>query len=162
MRALGDVGAVSVGDTALTANLANQSGRHQLNLIDFNFERIMLKWRQKLKIPSEQKEIVQFTRRTQGDMEILFKLSSSCPAAAFSNIGRNRKCGTSHLTGQPITLRLRERRCNPVDAQSHGMTFSPNHELAKVLHCLALISLPGFTYNLILITYNWLWGTVQC
>ncbi len=144
------------------ADFADEPSKHQLDLINPSFERIMLTRSQELKISGEQKEIVQFACRPQGDVKVLLQLRSSSSAATLSDVGGNRKSGTSHLACQTITLLFWKGRSNPVNAEGHGMTLLPNQEFAKILHVLILFLFSAFTYNLRLITYNCYRGAVQC
>lgn len=148
------------------ADFADEAGKHQLDFMDRGFERIMLPGRQELKIPREQKEIVQFAGRAEGDREVLFQLYPSGHAAAFSDVGGNGECGALHLARQTITFRLRKRAGDPVNAQGHCVAFLPNQEFRKILH----VSIPlflflpfwPFTHNLLLTIYNLSAGAVQC
>lgn len=146
---------------SFAADFADQSCKHQFDLADSSFERVVLTWRQELKVSRKKKEIIQFARRAKRDVKVVLQLRPSRPATALRNVRRNGEGGASHLTSEPVSFRFRKRTSCAINAESHSVTLLPDHEFTKVLHAFASLAF-GFTYNLILITYNWPRGVVQC
>jgi len=144
------------------SDLSNQSRKHQFQFVDPPFQRFILSGSQKLKIPAQQQEVIQFTRRSKRQVQKLPQLHSSSPAAAFGNVRRNGVSSASHLACKPVALLLGKVVGRAVDAQDHGMTFLPDRQLPKVLHLCTPLTGLVFTYYLILITYNSARGTLQC
>lgn len=147
---------------SFAADLAEESGEHQFDLMNPDFESIILAQCQELKISRKQKKIIQFACRTQGNVEVLPQLRSSRSAAAFRDVRRNRKRRTPHLADQSIPFRFWKRGSSPVNAQCHGMAFLPDQEFTEVLHVSPFLSFLVFTYHLLLITYDSLSEAVQC
>jgi hypothetical protein len=115
------------------ANFPDKPCEHQFDLVDTGFEPIVLTRRQKAEVSRKQKKIVQFARRTQGDVKILSQFVFPRPSAAPGYIGRNGKRSAPHLTRQAIPFGSRKCGCIPVNIQHYGVTFLPNKKLSKVL-----------------------------
>ena len=144
-------------------NLPNQAAEHELQFVDASFQSFVLDRSQKLKILTEQQEIIQFTCRSKGQMQKLPQLDSPGPATSFSNVGGNRVRGASHLAGETVSLMVGKIESRSVNAERHRMTLLPDQKFAKVLHRLTpFFALFALTYNLLLKTYNSLSGILQC
>ncbi len=146
------------------ADFADKSGKHQLDLMNPNFERVVLTRRQELKVSREQKKVVQFACRSKGQMQKVSQLHSPRPAAPFRNIGRNGIRRASHLARKSVSLLLGKIESRSVYTEGCRMAFLPNQKFAKILHRLtSFFPAPSvFTYNLIPITYNSSVGVFQC
>lgn len=141
----------------------NQAAEHQLQFADASFQSFVLGRSQKLKIVTEQQEIIQFTGRPERHMKKLSQLAPSGPATSLGDVRRNRERSASHLTGETVSLVLRKSEGCPVNAERHGMAFLPDQKFAEILHQLTpFLDFLTFTHDLLLTTYNSLSGVFQC
>lgn len=141
----------------------NQAAEHQLQFVGASFQSFVLGRSQKLKIVTEQQEIIQFTGRSERQVQKLPQLDPSGPTTALSDVRRNRERSASHLTGETVSLMLGKIEGCPVNTERHGMAFLPDQKFAEILHQLTpFFDFFAFTYNLLLTTYNSLSGVFQC
>src|ERR1700682_5570323 len=131
----------------------NQARKHASNLVQARIKRFVLFFSKQMKVTPEQEKIVEFAGGAGRDIQKLTKLGSPRPSATFSNVCWNRGCGSSHLTGQTVLLRLWKGACRIIDSQHQGVALLPDFQLPEILH-IATSTRPPVSIYLQLITKN--------
>jgi len=112
----------------------NQSIQHAPDLMETQVRCLMLLFCEQPKVAGQQKQILKLTCGTSRDMEKLTKLGPAPSGTSLCDVGRYRRCRSSHLTREAISLVIRKNRGCGIDAQDQRVTFLPNLELLEILH----------------------------
>jgi hypothetical protein len=111
-----------------------QGGEHFLDLDEFAFSFLVSADVQHFKITSEQKKILEFARRTHGNMQKLSKLRSTPSSTAFSNVRWYGTGCAAYLTAEAKSFVGRKFAGEPVRLEGQSMTPAPNVKFTKILH----------------------------
>ena len=112
----------------------DQSGKHQLHLVNASLQPVIL-WRYKeLQVAAEKQKIIQLCGRTQCNVQKLSQFDSASSSATLGNVRGNRIRRPSHLTRKAVTLLFRKRDRRTVNAQRQSVALLPNQKFPKVLH----------------------------
>jgi len=87
-----------------------------------------------LEVAREKKKVVQFTGRTESNVQKLFEFASPSSSAPFGNIRGYRVSRAPHLTRKSIAFLLRKGSGCPVDTQGKCVAFLPDQKFSEVLH----------------------------
>ena len=122
------------GPTQSRVDALNQSGQHLLYVARGRRQCFAVFLREKSQVSRQQKKVNKFVCRARGDVKKLAELRTASPRTAFRDVRWNRTGGSSHLIGQAVLFRSRERRSNAINPKGKIVALLPNFEIHKVLH----------------------------
>jgi hypothetical protein len=82
----------------------------------------------------EQQVVLQFARRTHGDLQESPKLAVTFSAASLGDVRTDRCRRPPHLTRQPVFFLGRKRGTRPVNIQRESVRSLPNVQIPEALH----------------------------
>src|SRR3989338_7077425 len=85
-------------------------------------------------VACEKEVILHFMEGTMGDAEELAEFVFAISMVSFCDICCNRHTGSSHLTGQSVTLISGKATSQTIQFENQGVSFLPHDQILKGLH----------------------------